>query len=103
MGNQAEQIEGTRQVEVSKHDAQSYERPPTEAVVASSGDTDMNENKQSPKSSDESAINGGNTSLPVDEIFEGDPNLFVPQYEDPDGEDEAKDFENVDGNRHSIL
>lgn len=97
MENQAEQIEDNHGIEKSKHEAQAYDRPLPEIVVATSGDAEMNENKQSLINNDKTATNGVNPSLLEDEGFEGDPNLFVPQYEYPDGEDEAKDIDNVDG------
>ncbi len=103
MGNQAEQIEDDRGVEKSKHDAQVYDRPLPEVVVATSGDAEINDSKQSLKSNEKRATNGVNPSPSEDEGFGGDPNLFVPQYEYPDGEDEANDIDNVDGKGHPNL
>lgn len=97
MGNQAEQIEDDRGVEKSEHEAQAYDRPFPEVVVATSDDAEMNGSKQSLKRNEHPAANGVNPSPSEDEGFGGDPNLFVPQYEYPDGEDEAKDIDNVDG------
>lgn len=45
MGNQAEQIEDDRGAEKSKHDAQVYDRPLPEIVVATSGDAEINDSK----------------------------------------------------------
>lgn len=100
MGNQAEQIEDDRGVEKSQHKAQDYDRSLSEVVVATSGDAEMNDSKQSLKRNEKPATNGANSE---DEGFEGDPNLFVPQYEYPDGEDEANDNDNVDGKGHPNL
>lgn len=103
MENQAEQIEENRGVEKSKHEAQAHDRPVSGVVVATSVDAETNENKQSLKSNDKTATNGANPSILEEEGFEGDPNLFVPQYEDPDGEDEAKGIDNTDGEEHPNL
>lgn len=100
MGNQTEQIEDNRGVEKSEEEAQAHDRPASGVVVATSSDAEMNENKQSLKSNDKTATNRANPSLLKEEGFEGDPNLFVPQYEDPDGEDEAKEIDNIDGKEH---
>lgn len=102
MGNQAEQIEDDRWVE-TKHETQAYDRPLPEAVVATSGDAEMNDSKQALKRNEKPSTNGVNPSPSEDEDFEGDPNLFVPQYEYPDGEDEAKPIDSVDGKGHQNL
>lgn len=81
MGNQAEQIEDDCRIENPQHEAQAYESLP-EVVVGPSG------------------VN----PLPSkDEDFDGDPNLYAPQYEYPDGEDEAKDIDHVDGKEQPNL
>lgn len=104
MGNQAEQIEDDRGVEKSNHEAPVYDRPLPEVVVAtSSGDAEMNDSKESLKSNEKPATNSVNPPLSEDEGLEGDPNLFVPQYEYPDGEDEANNIDNVDGKGHPNL
>lgn len=103
MGNQAEQIEDDRWVEKSKHETQAHDRPFPEAVVATSGDAEMNGSKQALKRNEKPSTNGVNPSPSEDEGFEGDPNLFVPQYEYPDGEDEAKHIDSVDGKGHQNL
>lgn len=100
MGNQAEQIEDDRGVEKSTHEAQAYDRPLPEVVVATSDDAEINDSKQNLKRNEKPATNGVKLSPSEDEAFEGDPNLFVSQYEYPDGEDEAKDIDNVDGKGH---
>lgn len=97
MGNQAEQIEDDGGVEKSQHEAQVYDRPLPEVVVATSGDEEMNDSKQSLKRIEITATNGVNPSPSEDDGFDGDPNLFAPQYENPDGEDEVNDISNVDG------
>lgn len=106
-GNQYGESSGTDRklswVEQSKHDSQAYDRPLPELDVATSVVAEINDNKQSLKSNDTIATNDVNSSLLEDEGLEGDPNLYVPQYEYPDGEDEAKDIDNEDGKGHPNL
>lgn len=96
MGNQAEQIEDDRGVEKSQHEAQVHDKPLPEVVVATSGEVEMND-KQSLKRIEKTATNGSNPSPSEDKGLDGNPNLFVPQYEYPDGEDEVNVISNVDG------
>lgn len=102
MGNEAEQIEDDCGIEKSQHEAQVYNSLP-EVVVATSGDAEMNDSKQSLKRTGETPTNGVNPSPSKDEDFGGDPNLYAPQYEYPDGEDEANDVDHVDGKGHPNL
>lgn len=103
MGNQAEQIEDDRGVEKSRHEAQAYDRPLPEVVVATSGDAEINDSEQSLKRNEKLVTNGLNPSPSEDEGFEGDPNLIVPQYEYPDGGDETEYIDNVDVKGHPNL
>lgn len=103
MGNQAEQIEENRGIEKPKHEAQAHDWPVSGVVVATSADAEANENKQSLKSNDKTPTNGADLSPLEEKDFEGDPNLFLPQYEDPDGEDEAEGIDSIDGEDIQIL
>lgn len=103
MGNQAEQIKDDRGGEKSQNEAQVHDKPLPEVVVNTSGDVEMNDSKQSLKRIEKTATNGINPSPSEDEGFDGDPNFFAPQYEYPDGEDEANVISNVDGKGHPDL
>lgn len=102
MGNQAEQIEDDCAIEKPQQEAQAYDSLP-EVVVATSGDAKMHDSKQSLNRTGETPTNGVNPSPSKDEGLDGDANLYAPQYEYPDGEDEANDINHVDGKGHPNL
>lgn len=102
MGNQADQIEEDCGIEKSQPEAQVYNSPP-EVVVATSSNVEMNDSQQNLKRTGDITTNGLNPLPSKDEDFDGDPNLYAPQYEYPDGEDEANDIDYVDGKGHPNL